>query len=55
MVYNQANMNKIGNNHLMYQPPTVLLKNGSMVHNQTNTDRLRKLLVTFLQWSKWLA
>ena len=36
-------------------PPTVLLENGSMVHNQTNTDRLRKLLlVTFLD-NVWLA
>ena len=24
-------------------PPTVLLENGSMVHNQTNADRLWKL------------
>ena len=30
-------------------PSTVLLENGSMVHNQTNADRLRKLSVTFLE------
>ena len=35
-------------------PPTVLLENGSMVHNQTNADRLRKLSVTFLE-NVWLA
>ena len=38
-------------------PPTVLLENGSMVHNQMNVDRLRKLSATFLEnvWSKRLA
>ena len=37
-------------------PPTVLLENSSMVHNQVNADRLRKLSVTFLEnvWL-WLA
>ena len=37
-------------------PPTVLLENGSMLHNQMNADRLWKLSVTFLEnvWL-WLA
>ena len=35
-------------------PPTVLLKNGSMVHNQMNTDRLQKLSVIFPE-NVWLA
>ena len=38
-------------------PPTVLPENSSMVHNQTNVDRLRKLLAYFLEnvWPKQLA
>ena len=33
------NGNGVRNDHLMCQPPTVLLENGSMVHDQTNVDR----------------
>ena len=41
----------------MTDPPTVLLKNGSVAHNQMNVDRLRKLSATFLEnvWPKQLA
>ena len=49
MVHNQANTNENSNDHLMCRPPTVLLENDSMIHNQMNADRLRKLSVTFLE------
>ena len=31
------------------KPPTVLLENGFMVHNQTNADKQQKLSATFLR------
>ena len=55
MVHNQANTNENGNNHLTCRPPYSFTGEcGSMVHNQMNADRLRKLLVTFLE-NVWLA
>ena len=33
MAHNQINTNGNGNDHLTCLPPTVLLENGSMVHN----------------------
>ena len=37
----QTNMNGNGNNHLTSRPPTVLLENGSMVHDSNKRGQKR--------------